>query len=204
MNSPVRRVGSGKSATNFSDAAGACSITVDQAKAAEFVGNPTVASYVLIPGAGGMAWYWHRVVGLLEQVQREAIAVDLPGDDVRAGLRDYADIVIQEIGERANVILIAQSLGAFTAAMVCERIYVGMLVFVNAMIPLPGETTGDWWEKTGATKARIAAAESAGYATDFDLQTYFLHDLPEEVLKTGPAQQREQAEVVFTQILPNS
>jgi hypothetical protein len=33
-------------------------------KRTEFVGNPTVASYVLIPGAGGMAWYWHRVVGL--------------------------------------------------------------------------------------------------------------------------------------------
>ena len=26
--------------------------------------NPT---YILIPGAGGMAWYWHRVVALLEQ-----------------------------------------------------------------------------------------------------------------------------------------
>ena len=38
-------------------------------------------SYILIPGAGGMAWYWHRVVALLEQAQREAIAVDLPGGD---------------------------------------------------------------------------------------------------------------------------
>ena len=54
-----------------------------------------------------------------------------------------------------------------------------MLVFVNAMIPLPGETAGAWWEHTGAIKARMAAAESAGYSTDFDLQTYFLHDVPE-------------------------
>ena len=39
--------------------------------------DPENPSYILIPGAGGMAWYWHRVVALLEQAQREAIAVDL-------------------------------------------------------------------------------------------------------------------------------
>ena len=82
--------------------------------------DPENPSYILIPGAGGMAWYWHRVVALLEQAQREAIAVDLPGDDESAGLDDYAEIVVREIGQRTNVTLVAQSLGAFTAAVVCE------------------------------------------------------------------------------------
>ena len=105
-----------------------------------------------------MAWYRHQVVALLEQAQREAIAV---------------------VGQRTNSTLVAQSLGAFTAAVVCERVSVGKLVFVNAMLPVPGETAGDWWENTCAIRARIAAAESAGYRTEFDLQTYLLHDLPE-------------------------
>jgi pimeloyl-ACP methyl ester carboxylesterase len=122
--------------------------------------NPT---YILIPGAGGMAWYWHRVVALLEQAQREAIAVDLPGNDESAGLSVYVDIVVREIGQRTNIILVAQSLGGFTAAIVCQRVPVRRLVFINAMIPLQGETAGDWWQNTGATRARIAAAESAGY-----------------------------------------
>jgi pimeloyl-ACP methyl ester carboxylesterase len=126
------------------------------------VENP---SYILIPGAGGMAWYWHRVVALLELAQREAIAVDLPGDDESAGLDDYAEIVVREIGQRTNVTLVAQSLGAFTAAVVCERISVGKLIFVNAMIPTPGETAGDWWGNTGATRARIVAAESGTACT---------------------------------------
>ena len=156
-------------------------------------------SYILVPGAGGMAWYWHRVVALLERAQREAIAVDLPGDNESAGLDDYADIVAREIGHRANITLVAQSLGAFTAAVVCERVSVGRLIFVNAMIPVPGETAGDWWENTGATSARIAAAESAGYRTEFDFQTYFLHDLPEDVARAGPAHQRDEAEIVFRQ-----
>ena len=45
-------------------------------------------SFVLVPGAGGMAWYWHRVSPLLEQKRNEAIAVDLPGDDEKMGLND--------------------------------------------------------------------------------------------------------------------
>jgi pimeloyl-ACP methyl ester carboxylesterase len=157
------------------------------------------ASFILIPGAGGMAWYWHRVVGLLERAHREAIAVELPGDDNTAGLGEYAELVVRAIGQRTNVILVAQSLGGFTAPLVCERVSVRMLVFVNAMIPLPGEAAGAWWENTGAVEARTAAATNADYGTEFDLQTYFLHDVPEEVLQRGPAHQHEQAESIFKQ-----
>jgi pimeloyl-ACP methyl ester carboxylesterase len=100
-----------------------------------------MATFVLVPGAGGAAWYWHRVVPLLEQAQHEAIAVDLPGDDAHAGLSVYADRVLEAIGTR-EVILVAQSLGGFTTPLVCAQARVRMLVFVNAMIPAPGETAG--------------------------------------------------------------
>ena len=154
------------------------------------------ASFVLIPGAGGMAWYWHRVVKLLDEAGREAIAVELPGDNDQAGLADYAEIVVRAIGTRADPILVAQSLGGFTAPLVCEQAAIGTLVLVNAMIPLPGETAGAWWENTGAVQARIAAAERAGYSAEFDVQTYFLHDVPAAMLQAGPGP-REQAELVF-------
>ena len=35
-------------------------------------------TFLLIPGAGGSAWYWHRVVAALEARGHEAIAVALP------------------------------------------------------------------------------------------------------------------------------
>ena len=38
-----------------------------------------MSTFVLIPGAGGVAWYWHRVVPLLTAAGHEAIPVDLPG-----------------------------------------------------------------------------------------------------------------------------
>lgn len=44
-----------------------------------------MTSFVLIPGAGGSAWYWHRVVPLLREAGHENVAVDLPGDDETAG-----------------------------------------------------------------------------------------------------------------------
>jgi pimeloyl-ACP methyl ester carboxylesterase len=156
-----------------------------------------MASFLLVPGAGGMAWYWHRVVPLIRAAGHEAIAVDLPGDDERAGLAVYADIVIAAIAERTDVILVAQSLAGFTAPLVCARAPVQMLVFVNAMIPQPGETAGAWWGTTGATEARERAAARRGYAREFDVATYFLHDVPQDVLRAGPEQPREEADTVF-------
>jgi len=161
------------------------------------VRNLESGPFVLIPGAGGMASYWHRAVVCLEQAGREAVAVDLPGDDAGASLDDYADLVVRAIGTRKNVILVAQSLGGFTAALVCARVAVRMLIFVNAMIPLPGETAGAWWDHTGAPQARAAAAVRGGYRTEFDVHTYFLHDGPEDVLRAAPAPPREQSEAIF-------
>jgi pimeloyl-ACP methyl ester carboxylesterase len=84
-------------------------------------GTAMGASFVLIPGAGGMAWYWHRVAALLETAHNEAIAVDLPANDANAGLKEYTDIVLRATGRRSGVILVAQSLGGFTAPLVCAR-----------------------------------------------------------------------------------
>ena len=154
-------------------------------------------TFVLIPGAGGTAWYWHRVVPLLRRAGHEAIAVDLPGDDPAAGLPEYTDLVTGAIGGRGNVVLVAQSLGGFTAPLVAAKVPVASLVFVNAMIPRPGETPGAWWDDTGWAGARVAAAEQGGYGTEFDPAVYFLHDVPPEVAAAGEPYQRPEAEAVF-------
>jgi len=156
-----------------------------------------VSTYALIPGAGGAAWYWHRVVPLLQEAGHEAIAVDLPGDDETAGLPEYTRLVVSAIGDRNDVVLVAQSLGGFTAPLVAAAAPVRALVLVNAMIPSPGETPGAWWDNTGAIQARSAAAEQGGYGTEFDETAYFLHDVPPEVVATGAPHQRPEAGAVF-------
>jgi pimeloyl-ACP methyl ester carboxylesterase len=155
--------------------------------------------FVLVPGAGGAAWYWHRVVPELRARGHEAVAVDLPGADESAGLPEYADAVAEAIGGRQDVVLVAQSMGGFTAPVVCARIPVRLLVLVNAMIPLPGETPGAWWDNTGWEPARIAAARAGGYPAEFDLATYFLHDVPAEVVVTGEGHNFPEADIAFGQ-----
>ncbi|WP_339133852.1 alpha/beta hydrolase [Streptomyces sp. f51] len=155
--------------------------------------------FVLVPGAGGAAWYWHRVVAELRARGHEAVAVDLPGADESSGLPQYADAVVEAIGDHPDAVLVAQSMGGFTAPMVCARVPVGLLVLVNAMVPLPGETPGQWWGATGSERARVAAAEAGGYGTEFDLDTYFLHDVPPEIAAAGAEHQRPEADVAFNQ-----
>jgi Alpha/beta hydrolase family len=156
-----------------------------------------MSTYVLIPGAGGAAWYWHRVVPLLRQAGHEAIAVGLPGPDPHAGLPEYTDLVVSAIDGRDDVVLVAASIGGFTAPLVAEKVAVRALVLVNAMIPVPGETPGAWWDNTGSQQARDAAAERGGYGTDFDLSVYFLHDVPPEVIASGESHQFPESGAVF-------
>ncbi|HKU29983.1 MAG TPA: alpha/beta hydrolase [Arthrobacter sp.] len=156
-----------------------------------------MSAFVLIPGAGGTAWYWSRVVPLLREAGHDVVAVDLPGDDENAGLPEYAGLVETAIDRRDGVVLVAQSLGGFTAAMVSARVRLGELVFVNAMIPAPGGTPGSWWQETGWEQARLSAAIAGGYSTEFDLDEYFLHDVPPDVAAEGEPYQRAEADAVF-------
>ena len=141
-----------------------------------------MASIVLIPGAGGEAFDWNWVQPLLEKRGHDVVAVDLPSGDESAGIDEYADTVIAAIGNRVDPVLVAQSMGGFTAAAVAERIPVSLIVFVNAMVPFAGETAGEWWANTGQAAAERAAAIADGRDPDaeFDVVETFFHDVPAE------------------------
>jgi hypothetical protein len=53
----------------------------------------TVATFVLIHGAGDVGWYWHLVERELRQRGHDTLAPDLPCDDDSAGLPEYANTV---------------------------------------------------------------------------------------------------------------
>jgi pimeloyl-ACP methyl ester carboxylesterase len=152
-------------------------------------------TFVLVPGAGGDPWYWHLVVERLARHGQRAIAVDVPGDDESKDLPDYVDAVIRASHGVADLVLVGQSLGGFSAAIASRRLPVRRLVFVNAMIPAPGETPGQWWANTGQPEAKAAADRRAGRDPDaeFDIETYFLHDLPPDVFAASAQHARDQA-----------
>jgi SAM-dependent methyltransferase len=107
-----------------------------------------VATYALIHGGGDRAWAWHLVAAELRERGHDVVAVDMPSDD-GAGLWDYAGTVVDAVGERSEVIVVAHSLGGFSAPLVCAHRPVRLLVLLAAMVPNPGETVGEWWAETG-------------------------------------------------------
>ena len=141
------------------------------------------ATFVLIPGAGGDARYWSLVARGLRARGHQAVPVALPAGDDSAGWSEYADAAVDAVGDRTGVIVVAQSLGGFSAPLVCERVRVELLVLLNAMIPIPGETGEAWWSNTGQGDAMrehlIGLGLSPEDADDDDI-VYF-HDVAAEV-----------------------
>jgi Alpha/beta hydrolase family len=122
-----------------------------------------------------------------------------PGDDETAGLIRYTELVVEAIGSRPEVVLLAGSLGGFTAPLVCEQAPVRELVLVNAMIPDPGETVRDWWVNIGALEAQEEAARAGGYGP-FDGATYFLHDVDANIAAESEQYQRPEADIGFESV----
>jgi pimeloyl-ACP methyl ester carboxylesterase len=133
-----------------------------------------MATYVLIHGGGDVGWYWQLVEAELRDRGHEVVAPDLPCEDGTAGWSEYADAVISAIGDRTDLVVVAQSLGGFTAPIVAERRPVDLLVLIAAMVPKPGETFGDW--------ARAEWEETVTVQPDFDDEIgVFYQDVPPEL-----------------------
>jgi SAM-dependent methyltransferase len=141
-----------------------------------------MATYVLIHGAGDSAFYWHRVVPVLRDRGHEVVAVDLPCDDDSAGLAAYTDTVVAAIGDRTELIVVAQSFAGFTAPLVCARVRADLLVLLAAMVPVPGERAERWAE--GIDRGRTASTD--------DDDAMFYHDVPPAI--AAEAKRRERAQ----------
>ena len=140
-----------------------------------------VRTFVLVPGAGGDAWYWHRVAPLLEAGGHRAIPVGLPAADGSATLSDYAAEIKSAAKGSSTIVIVAQSLGGFSAPMAVDELDVQELIFVNAMIPAPGESPGAWFSNTGQDDAARQMAERDGRSPEFDFVEDFFHDVPDDV-----------------------
>jgi pimeloyl-ACP methyl ester carboxylesterase len=163
-----------------------------------------MTTFVLVPGAGGQAWYWHRLVPELEARGHEAIPVELPAEDDSAGFAEYADAVVAAIGDRRDgLVLVGQSMAGFTVPIVAQRLPVEGIVLLNAMVPKPGESGGEWWGATGQEAARAAYAEREGRTADtFDPRVDFLHDVPPDVVEEAMAREIVQSGTPFEKPWP--
>ena len=162
-----------------------------------------MATFVLIHGGGDVGWYWHLVEGELRQRGHDVVAPDLPCDDAAASLLDYADAVVDAIGDRRHLIVVGQSYGCFTAPLVADRLPVEVLVLVAGMIPAPGEKPMDWWENTGHEQAvREQASRDGGLTGNDDPFVVFYHDVARDLAEHALSKERSESETAFNSPWP--
>ncbi len=144
-----------------------------------------MATFAFIHGAGDVGWYWHLVEGELRTRGHDTIAPDLPVEDDAAGLTAYADVVVDAIGDRPDVVVVAQSFGGYVAPIVADRIGARLIVLVAAMVPSPGESADEIFTNTGwQTESR---------ADDSTLAVLY-HDVPPELAEEALRRGREQSD----------
>ncbi|MBI3368420.1 MAG: alpha/beta hydrolase [Burkholderiales bacterium] len=131
---------------------------------------------VLVHGAWGGAWIWRRVLGPLRAAGHEVHAATLTGDGERAHLRHagirlrtHIDDVLGliEAEELRDVVLVGHSYAGQVITGVADALLqrgpgrVNRLVYVDAMVPLPGEGWG-----SGHAPEVVAARTAAAQAND--------------------------------------
>jgi len=147
-------------------------------------------TFVLVHGAWGGAWIWRRVLAPLRQAGFEVHAATLTGDGDRAHLRQrhiglqahISDVLaLVDAEELRDVVLVGHSYGGQVITGVADRLLartpavLRQLVYVDAMVPLPGEGWGDQHEPA-VVAARTATAQAHDMAlpppdpADFGLQ----------------------------------
>jgi len=158
-----------------------------------------MATFALIHGGGDVGWYWHLVESILRRRGHAVVAPDLPCDDDTATLADYADTVVAAIGERRDLVVVGQSYGGFTAALVADRLPVDVLVFVAAMVPAPGETPAEWWENTGYRQAvEEQARRDGGLTGSGDPFVAYYHDVPRALAEEAVSKERSESEAAYS------
>ena len=157
-----------------------------------------MTTFAFIHGAGDVGWYWHLVETELRNRGHDTVAPDLPVEDDTAGLDRYADVVIEAVGDRKNVVVVAQSFGGYVAPLVADRIGARLIVLVAGMVPKAGETAEEMFRTTGWQPAGL------GDIGDSSTIAVFYHDVPPELAKQALAHERRQSDTPGTEPWPHA
>jgi pimeloyl-ACP methyl ester carboxylesterase len=105
-------------------------------------GRAGVTAYALVHGAWHGAWCWERLAAELEGCGHRVVAVDLPSDDATATFETYAEVVVRalEADGAEEVVVVGHSLAGLTIPLVAARRPVSRLVYLCALIPIPGRS----------------------------------------------------------------
>ncbi len=87
-------------------------------------------TFGLVHGAWHGAWCWEYVEAELQAAGHNTIAVDLPIDNPGATFNDHADIVVDALEDKENIVLVGHSRGGNIIPRAAGRLAARQMLFV--------------------------------------------------------------------------
>jgi len=171
-----------------------------------------MSTFALVHGGAHGGWCWELVVPELERLGHSVVAPDLPFENEEAGARAWADTVVDALeGEGDDVVVVGHSLGGMTVPVVASLRPVRRMVFLAAMVPVPGMVYLDYLA-TEPDAVTFSTATSLGQGELPELgaagvdwaaaRDGFYQDCPEPVARRAWERLRPQSMTVFTERCP--
>jgi pimeloyl-ACP methyl ester carboxylesterase len=164
-------------------------------------------TFVLIPGAGADPRVYGATIDALRKLGHEGIAPPLPLEDAAATPSDHADAIVAALGDPppAPLVIVGQSIGAYSATIAAARLRPARLILLAPMIPAPGESAGEWWATTDSEAAIAPLIERLGSMAEWDeaaLAEVFYHDVDEATLAANAEFEGVPGNGLFEEPLP--
>ncbi len=154
---------------------------------------------------------WDLVARELVARGHGVVTPDLPVDDDAAGAMEWARVTVAAIDRAADhvasegVIVVGHSIAGLCVPMVATLRPVRRMVFVAALIPVPGQTFADEFAANpGAVSfpAPTATGDGPFGLTWESVREGFYHDCPEVLAREAFRTLRHQSFTVFTERCP--
>ncbi len=136
-------------------------------------------------------------MGELQRAGHQAVAMDLPCDDDAAGAADYAAAVLAALPQGDEpIVVVAHSLGGLTAPLVPAARPTRCLIFVSALLPVPGTAR---FRATQQAEEEIMSPYHGGVA---GLRDRFFNRCDPADADWAMSRLRRQSETPFTETTP--
>jgi pimeloyl-ACP methyl ester carboxylesterase len=168
--------------------------------------------YALVHGGAHGGWCWELLAPELEARGHAVVAPDLPIEDPEAGALEWAETMAEAIEEvwpedDPDVVVVGHSLGGLATPVVASLRPVRRLVFLAAMVPVPGRSDVEYLATepgavTFAAEPRPGDELREGSVSWLAAREGFYQDCPEPVARRAWERLRPQALTVFEERCP--
>jgi len=170
-----------------------------------------VTRFVLVHGGWHGAWCWQNQIEALRRRGHDAVAVELPSDEVGAGVQRYAQVVADAVRAGGADVVVGHSLAGLALPLVPELAKVRALVYLAALLPQPGcswreqlaagRPMAEWFYENGLPRQQKDDLGRSVWPPDVAADLFF-HDCDPRIAADAAGRLRPQAPTPVAETSP--